>query len=866
MPLDRITKTVLLHDGPFDESDRFLLRAPATDYIENLHFHKDGNLQKRKGNEVVSTVPSASGNPVAFHAIGDSLHVLTEDGARSWDGSAWTQSDVAGFVGTKEMVLETPPSAGLGHVDFFIEYALSEVSRYVLVYEVREESGSDAPKGIPEKRDKHVVVQTYSPSGQFLTQHKIDDAQSPKLVANSVLPQPWLFWQKVSTNELFTNVVGINGTVVAQGTGLLPSHVFGQESHAIRDAADTGPMIWTRLGASSDNMARYHVALDTDNDRYLVFYQKQESYFGGSLYLARLEFDGNAEADEKIYTASDNITYEALDIAYTGSSTCCVLWGGYNSGGDRFSQAKLESRPSTGTFAPVAWPTGLNFGVLYSVDLGNADFYGRTYSHGGLAVRNNGDIAWFVHDAGEAAYDQFEHVRDHVTGLHHGSVTSAGAQIGTDRFLPHHRLATRPVYFDDKLYCGVQQWTDMTAYTRNVAGYDAYTSTVGASKPKTTVIANFDQTANAVRPVAYLDAGKSKTSEYAESEWFVHAPRILIDNDQMIVPNRIVVYAEDLSLNMSDIPAGVFGLTEAARFGAAESPADAMCRVHRIARGAIDSKPASAAQLGDGLALSTAVPMWFDGKFFGEFGPLDSPEIVNVTDTRMSNETPPKRPLLAFDTNDAEAPTVNYWTQLQVVVGYYDSRGNKHRSAPSSIVYVDDLSGFEPNPFPDGTPNVTSWRGKEVQVYFTLPLSVLPGDIEYFAELYACPGDENNLVLVATSAIDLTTTPAAQNVCITAQLVRYRGQNGVFVRPPRTSRSLYSTAGELDPFPWPAFTSSVVTSTRMFGLDAINKGKVLVSKLFADFIAPEYNPQLDINLGDERDLLCIAKMDDKTVV
>ncbi len=864
MPLDITTKTVLLHDGPFDESDRFLLRAPATDYIENLHFHKDGNLQKRPGNTLLGTAPNASGSPVALHAIGDSLHVLTENGSRTWNGESWAETNVSGFVGTREMAFEAPPAAGMGHLDLFLEYEIGALKRYVLAYEVREESGSDAPKGLPEKRDKHVIVQTYSPSGEFLTQFKIEDAQSPKLTENasSGVDSPVLWFQRVSDNQLLFGSVDASGLVSVAASGLFPSNWFGQESHAIRDEADYGPMVWTRLGASSDNMARYHVAVDTDNAAYLVLYQKQQGYFGGALWLARVTVFRSLSENTQIAAASDAFTYEAFDIVYTGNSECCVLYGSYFSTSPvRVSAATIDKYNSTGTFAASAWSEDVRSDAVP----GNTDFYGRTYSHGGLAVRDNGDIAWFVHDAGEAAYDQLEHVRDQNTGLRHGSLTSAGTTKGVDKFLPHHRLASRPVYFEDELYCAVQQWSDMTPYTRNVATYDGYTATTGAAKPRTTVLVYFDQAANVTRPVAYLDAGKSKTSEYAESEWFVHAPHIWIDSGEMVIPNRVVVYPEDLSLNMSDIPGGPFGFPVAARFGAAESPADAMCRVHRVARGA---RSASAAILGDGLALSTAVPMWFDGRFFGEFGPLDTPEIINVTDTRMSNETPPTRPLLGFDQQLILGPDIARWTKLEVIVGYYDSRGNKHRSAPSSTVWVDNLAGSDPSPDPPEGINATSWRGKDVQVYFTLPLSLLPTDIEYFAELYGSPGDDNDLKLLATTTVSLSTTPKAGDVMIGAQLVRYRGQpdEGVFVRPPRTSRSVYSSGGELEATPWPAFSHSVVTSTRIFALDAINKGKVLVSKRFDDFIAPEYNAQLDINLGDERELTCIAKMDDKTVV
>ena len=504
------------------------------------------------------------------------------------------------------------------------------------------------------------------------------------------------------------------------------------------------------------------------------------------------------------------------------------------------------------------------FLLVLKAILGNPDFYGRTYTHGRLLFDASGNIVWFVHDAGEAVFDTFDHVRDQVTGLHHGRVTPNRDVVGTNRFLPHHRLASRPKFVDGQLYCAVQQWTDMTPFTRSVPLYLNNSSTVGALIPRTTVVACFEQDNDVVRPIAYFDAAKSKTQEYGESEWALHVPDLWLDDGDIVLLNRVAVYNEDLSLRLTQTATitGYIG-TEGARLGFAESASDALCRVHRISRG---TGSASVSNLGDGLTLSTAIPLWFDGKFFGEFGPLDSPEIINVTDTRMSSESPPVRPLLSFDASDSERPTVNQWTKLQVVVGYYDSRGNKHRSAPSTTVYVCDLSGADAVGTPVGS-FPTSWRGKDVQVYFTCPLSVLPADLEYFAELYGCPADENDLKLIDATTIDLSTTPQPEDLKITAQLVRwYGGVTAQFGRPQRASRSLYTQGGELEATAWPAFTHSVATSTRFWALDAINRGKVLPSKKFEDFVAPEYNPQLDINLGDERDLLCISKMDDKVVV
>jgi hypothetical protein len=77
---------------------------------------------------------------------------------------------------------------------------------------------------------------------------------------------------------------------------------------------------------------------------------------------------------------------------------------------------------------------------------------------------------------------------------------------------------------------------------------------------------------------------------------------------------------------------------------------------------------------------------------------------------------------------------------------------------------------------------------------------------------------------------------------------------------------VYTSGGTLTSDPWPSFGQSVSTSTRLWALDAVNKGRVLPSKLFEDFISPEYNSTLTIRLGDERNLTAIGKLDDKVIV
>jgi hypothetical protein len=709
---------------------------------------------------------------------------------------------------------------------------------------------------------------------------------------------PVVAYQNISNNALyFRTYHPLNGQISgAIPSGLTPSPIFGMECHASWIEHDVpggvanfaSPMWYTRLGASSDGHARYHIAVDTDNEQLLVFYQAS----GGHLSLARLtpQLDGVQEG-VSIWAATTDTRGEVFDVTYSGNNEVHYMYGKYRSstsGGavQRFSEVRVGKRDSR-ALSPITWGTA----VILDASPG-ADFYPRTYTHGSIAKQPGTDIlSWIVHDAGQAVgYDpelspdrpgaNVESVRDRNTGLHYGRLDDDGGTpppVGPDRMLPHHRLATKSFWFEGKLYAGVQQWHDCTPYTDDInENYDAtlWPSVLGAATPRSTILAVFDHDANVVRPVAALDPGASKTCEYTESEFQVHLPNANVYDGDIVAINRVAITAEDMSLK--------WGVTldnvQWVRLGAAEHPADAMCRVYRVSKGgSISSSP-----MGDGVFLSAAAPLWFDGRFFGEVGPLDQPEIIDVRDSRMEetgfggddpNGTPP-RCRINFDGLDKNSPDVDRWRKFQVVVGYYDSSGNKHRSAPSNIVYVDSVSTWD-NDTRD-IPTLAfaeNWRGKSVTIYFTMPLSFLPSDLEYFVEAYVSDSNDDDPVLVDTATIDVSTTPTVDAVSIDVSLVRFTSLTGggdpftsVLELPRRTAAGLYTAGGGLPSDPWPAFTGSVATSTRLLALDATRAGKVLVSKRFQDFIAPEYNALLDINLGDERDLLCISKMDDKTII
>jgi hypothetical protein len=788
--------------------------------------------------------------------------VLTEDGARSFVNGNWTEVDVLGFIGTKKMDVETPPVGGMGHIDFIGTVHEGELY-YTVVYEVREGSSSNSLQGAPQATPKHIVIQSYLADGTFLFQKRVENARSPKVVVSadpSSRANGWVmvFYQVTGTGEIKGKAFHpLNALLGGElDSGIFPSKFFALES--IGNSEEGVQMRYTRLGASADGIGRYHVVTQMlPTDQY-VFLTQEAGSVKAYLRNAGLAGGGPQTLVGGLGPGPNTWQGEALDVAVQGS-VILFLYTVFDTNaptGQMSSEIYFERWTST---------LGVRRWGLDPVHVGAS----RTYTHGGIAA-GGAEAAWMVHDSGETGYQankvdpvDWEKVRDPDTGILY-EIVSMGTGIGNGvQNLWHHRLASRPVFFENKLYCAVQQWADYTPLSRDLKANPDFQSILGAQKPKTTVLACLDYDSNSIQPVAYVDAGQSKTSEYGESELMVHTPHIQIENGDLVFANRLVIRVEDMSMFFSSRDPG-------RRQGALESPADAQCRIHRVTKGS--SATIQSTPLGDGLITSTAIPLWYDGKFFGELGPLDAPEIIRVRDIRTSDaELDDVLPQGFEPTDEGDADN---WRQIQIVLGYYDAKGNKHRSAPSTTLWVQYLSEDDA----DSDPNeaVTSWVGKSVEAAFTWPLSMLPADLEYFVEVYASDGISDDPRLIDVDTIPLGVSPSINHkrwstggdVIVEFQLIRDALIQGTteFKNPPRTSRAVYTSGGTLTSDPWPSFNQSVSTSTRLWVLDAANKGRVIPSKLFEDFISPEYNSTLTIRLGDERNLTAIGKLDDKVVV
>ena len=874
MPLDKVKKTVLFSKGMSDDHDRFLVEPPALDRTVNLRAHKTGSLEKRPGfgpNEL-TTVPDSSGQPFFLHSIRDKLYTFTETGAKAYDSveDSWSSIDFSGFVGTKETFCETSPIIGLGDPQFAqcsSNIGATGVETYAIAYDVAERAsrGRSELGATVNDTSKHIMVAWFDANGDFVKQVRIDNAHSPQLVQldyDTTGFAALIYQTDGGKLGRFVKVYGID--VAAVGPGLFddvarPFLADNEQGYPIASSLwDGSPSLsGPRLGQGIQNQARFHATYNagTDSIMCLAQWNFQLTIWELTVHGVSVNDTNVLEPGRKTGFAIDcsagsetHVLYISWDV--DGSEQYKVKFERYNAGLTRIQDVTLDG--GSGNPSSSAYQTGAGaytHGVLKSAfddGGGNRSFIG--YHRSGFTSWT--DLTATTNQAHN--YDN-RYKFQRIKYLEYDY--SMGGNYLQDAY--GHRFTTNPVYRDGSFYVGVQQWADYTPHSQFIDDVNAFQLAPPARKPVTTSLCVADS--NGLQPVAYIDAGKSQMCDYVESEMRTHLTSLYLDDDDnFLVANRVVHTSADFTYWVGGVGGSFQG-----RASNVELHSEALCRVHKIKTQISSGDELPVSKFGDGVIVGAAVPLWFDGKFFAEVSPLDSPEIVTVEDAKYQDEdgdtygplTTSYEPLA--NVGD-DALGSQDWRKLVAVYGYTDQAGNMHRSAPSSTAYIYKMSGDKDDPF-------ELYYGEEVTVYVTPPLTVMPADREYWLELYASTTVDTDPQLAAHTTIP--STGASSIVEVKLQLRRDHPEDFLSVRNIiRSSEPVYTVGGALAADPWPSFSKSVVASTRLWAIDSINKGRVLASKLFEDFISPEYNPTLAINLGDERDLTAIGKLDDKAIV
>jgi hypothetical protein len=843
-----------------------LLEPPAIDYAENLQIGKEGSFQKRPGFDLLTSVPTPSGDPFLLRSVGDRLFTLDDQSVRSFNGTSWNTVASKATIGTLAIEIDGQANHGLSMPQYVADQrANPELNKKFIVYDIQERTGGHWDAEIELRR--HVVIAIYDKDNRFIEQIRIDDAHSPQVFVGAS-GFATLFYAEQDDDEM-RHPIRMRNLSLGPGSDLTLSQsilVDVTQGYPLLEMGEgsLGPRN-PRLGQGSDYEAKYHASYSSGAGRFVFTYQSNR--YGYVRTIADDGTVGNAIQIDAIKGTTVLGVATWHDASFTGIYLLFAAWDA------------LESTPGQ-TFA---WKVAIWRGLISHV---NPDLiiYRDTYSitssvynpftlsgpshaptvtHGTIAVNDAvvaDDIKLFVAygTAGKSNYpgyllpappDTHEHwvyARDPEAGLR-WYIYSAEPNVIADDFnqVNSHRLTTNAVYRDGEWLVGIQQWIDATPYgdvdSFTGGGDDVpngWVSIIQGVKPVSTVLCAFKTGEKAAVPVASIDSGQSGLCDANEGETRTHLGVLLLDeNDELLVSNRVIITAASVAMELSRGPSGesypVF------RNVRSQTPANALCRVHRFRFGHGSSNEIHSSAFGDAIVVSTGLPLWLNEGIAAEFSPLDSPEILAVKLTHGNTLTMVEAPMQ--DVADPDAA----WHKIAVVIGYTDAGGNVHRSAPSTTMYV--------------------LGGTTAEIYITPPLTVLPDTHEYWCEVYFSSASDTAPFLAGSTAYKISGTSVRRILMTYSVTVDYDESSVLFVVP-SSSPLLFTEGDVLAPDPWPVSRASTVTSTRLWTLDPINRGRVYYSKLFEDYIAPEFNQSLSLVLGDERRLTAIGSFDDKVVV
>ena len=320
--------------------------------------------------------------------------------------------------------------------------------------------------------------------------------------------------------------------------------------------------------------------------------------------------------------------------------------------------------------------------------------------------------------------------------------------------------------------------------------------------PFTTTFCEVSFTERYLTPVAALDVGQSKHTNGTETWTNPSLATPYVSGETITLQNRVMLSAEDWTFNGSE---------------------------NKINTYVIDLVPERVPTVGfgDGVLIGSAFPLWFDGKALLEVLPINQPEIMYNTSAAVVD---------AFSYADTDA---DY--KIQFVAGYTDASGNIHRSAPSTLVYLKNTGDDADTPL------------------VATPISAID-DTNYFLECYLSSDLDGPMRLAKTVSVN----PQDTEHGITIQ--SYTGTTPTEKAIIRNTKFLYTEGGVLPADAWPSFKHATTTSTRMWVIGNQGKGTVFYSKLFEEFVAPEFSASLVIPFGDERELTAIGVLDDKIIV
>lgn len=821
----RGTRSIPLAGGMQDDVPEFVQESPTLPYIENGRFRKLNEVEKTLPESDISPPTPPSGNAVAIETAGNTLLAIGDAGVQSYtEAGGWKNLPGRTPKLTKNSDVCSSAQAGGG---MHFDWAKSTYADtfFVIAYETRSATETGASDFI-------LGIETFAEDGSLISKKLIRNGFAPRVsttgdgrvVVHYVLDPgfPGLRYLQVydTTTETSTQLSDGAPLDIAYENLAVDAVLSGTSTVA----NEFGPLLNTlghngiRMGLQpAGNNCWYFVSYPGvgEGDGFLLYCDATDNY---RIWLTKVDntglIPGGAPKWMAVEAAGTPETTARFPLALHADPTfdqVWVLWGQRDALANE-SSLYVQKHLSTLVSPPlqVLVQTG-EFTVVNAVIVSSLETTAKI-----AYTRITGDEGQFS-DAGDGR----------VTIRFGRVVASTWIEEGR---IPHHTLTSTNLegpagtsqYFVCEQLNIAEPFQDAVGATLNVvnpplAGLKASTAIL--------VEANLDGT---VDLLSTFDATTSKHSNFVMQEQNPFLGTLRFDNNDLLYCNRQLLQKEDFSKRM----------TSMLDVGHPFPQLLSQCLYMGEWRGnlfRVDLTPSTiqTTRFGDSVILNTGIPLWFSGGELTEMSVLEQPEIRDVNTASGDR--------FAAGYLEALSTDVDQWSQYQIVVGYVDSNGQAHRSAPSFPYWVWGV-------------NYKNSNDQTKELAFTRPLTLFADDTAYFIEVYsAIEGEPPSLAyrtqLSSTNSIrfvDQQTLASAEYPAT------------------RTSESVYTLGGELGADPWPAFNQAVITSRRMF---AIEEDALYFSKLLNENIAPEFSTgTLVIPFGRGRDLLAIGKIDDKILV
>ncbi len=886
MPLNKSTRSIFFNQGVSDDTDRFLLKSPAVDYIENYRYKKDGSFQKRPGNVALAStggvypplgLQSQLGDPFFLHAIGDDLFTASTEGVYKYSGASqtWTEIQTEAVICKSSPKFTVNPKSGLSaHQSVKIP---NETNTWVVCYELIEQVTLDVPN---PTMNNFVVLEVYRDDvlahSLRLTDYTnpslnlLDQGSSPALVeiayynaaSDTIEIRQYDWLNNAVSGQTVLESVPHRRTVYD-----FPLDVIGG---AQRDRFDF-------IGSIRSEQSRIFTSAASAGNPHIVAYSPSRAIS----QIDRISDFGVRDAQAFVGAgvgAGQTGMAVILDVlASDDGGSFLVLWGEvlYLSAMSEPSEDNFVSTRiilSKYTWSPPGATNNWDTTLETITNVKNACYPISGTITNDLSETIGGDDGWafayhlerplaFSRDLPGEQLNAMRPTKD--AGVRFGAIDSLGTEKYPKMLARQHRLTTNMATFrnasgvdQNRFIVGIQQYTDPTPFAARglLDDINGFSTAPLGRKSVTTVLVETRWDLSRLIPIATLGAGVSGHTDSWEALTNGQLSSLAVESTS----TGKVITAFNRQRDTPDD--GVIHFDSGGhQTGYIAAVSESRVILHKIETGV--SVPVST--FGDGALIHSGVPLWLDTKGLIEASPLDQPEIVRVDGfSRGGQDGEIVGRLYQYHSKIYVSSGATDWRILNVVVGYTDARGNLHRSAASADVYCYRMGRT------DG-PDSQSDEGRTVLVHATPPLSVM-NDVgrTYSLNTYSANGGGGASHVSGQATFEPNNFLYGSGISVQySETVQINPANDTWRQPVvRASSLLYTSGNVLPSDPWPNLTQTVASSTRLWGIGADSPGTVFYSKLFEEFIAPEFSSVLVMPLGDERTLTAIGKLDDKIVV